>query len=83
MGNPDITPCEMLEIIMIHYPELGNSRNLCFQDALKIDTHAFGKGGEYWRGAYNFPKESEIINIFDIQCEAINVGIFTFSSVMC
>ena len=62
---------------MNHYSE--GLENLCFQDVNNIDDHFYGKGGMFWRSVYNLPKESEQIIVFGDQCEAVQVGIFTFN----
>jgi hypothetical protein len=80
IGEPDIKPWEMFEIIKSHYPEFGISRRLCFNDAFEIDKHIYNRGGAFWRTAYNLPKESESIIVFGNQCEAVQVGIFTFNA---
>jgi hypothetical protein len=80
IGEPDIKPWEMYEIIKTHYPDLGITRKLCFSDANKIDNNIFGKGGHFWRTAYGLPKESDPVEIFGQECETCNVGIFTFDA---
>jgi len=79
IGEPNIKPWEMFEIIKIHYPEFGIKKKLCFSDAYEIDKSIYGKGGYFWRSAYNLPKESENIKLDIFFAEAKNVGIFTFN----
>jgi hypothetical protein len=80
IGEPEIKPWEMAEIIKNHFPELEKSRSLCFIDAYELDKKIFSKGGEFWRTAYNYPKELDIVKINGINYNANKVGIFTFST---
>ena len=79
ISEPNISPWDMYELIKTHYPELGISKKICFSDAYEIDKSVYGKGGNFWRNAYNLPKESENIKLDIYMVKAKNVGIFTFS----
>ena len=70
---------EIYEIIKTNYPEFG-TRILWFGDAHDIDQKIFGKGGGYWRAAYNLPKELDYVEFNGNITNNIakNVGIFTF-----
>jgi hypothetical protein len=72
-------PCELFEIVKNHFPELVNSRSLCFVDAYELDKKIFGKGGGFWRSAFDNPKQSDIIEINGKKYNADKVGMFTFS----
>lgn len=49
---------------------------ITFGDAALIDMKYVGTSGSFWRSAYNYPKESDIIND---NYKAVNVGLLTFS----
>lgn len=78
IGEPDIKPWDMFEIIKSHFPEFDISRRLCFGDAYDIDKHIYNKGGSFWRNAYNLPKEFDHVEYENNKFDAKNVGIFTF-----
>jgi hypothetical protein len=52
--------------------------SICIGHAQLLDYELLNKGGAFWRKAYDFPIENDIIMIGDYEHIAKNVGIFTF-----
>ncbi len=58
---------------------LSIQRQLTISEAQEIDHYMFKVCGQFWRAAYNFPKEGDIILATEEEeLYATNVGIFTF-----
>jgi hypothetical protein len=77
-NNPSIKPWEIYDEIAIRFKNEFELKYLTIETAQKIDEQFYGNFGEYWRCAYDNPKENDII-CEDCGTFASNVGIFTFS----
>ncbi len=73
ISNPEITPSEMLSIILTHYPEYEQFFPLSLSDAKEIDNMFYCKGGNFFISSINFSNES----IDKVEWNIKNVGIFT------
>jgi hypothetical protein len=65
--------------IILNCDNLNIQRQLTISEAQDIDHYLFEVCGQFWRAAYNFPKEGDIISDTEEgKTYATNVGIFTF-----
>jgi len=68
---------DMYNMIVKRYPNFY--KGLTISEAQEIDDYYYHVSGCYWRSAFNFPKEGELIeDTEDGKTWAINVGILTF-----
>ena len=54
---------------------------ITFGEAAMIDEKYTGNYGHFWRSAYNYPIENQIINNSDSEFKAVDVGLLTFNIV--
>ncbi len=63
----------------MNYDNLSIQNQMTISEAQEIDHYMCKVCGQFWRAAYNFPKEGDIISDTEEgKLYATNVGIFTF-----
>jgi len=80
--NEHITRYELCDLFFERFMSLdNNSYPIGFIELSDLDNYFFQKNGGFYRSAYNFPEEGDIITMFGEECIVTCAGIFTFDAI--